>query len=637
MTDIKYDESKGSDKCTVTTDGGEVVRAMNVNSVSGEVIYDKSKGSVQSTVITEGGQTVRAMNVVNLGEGGGGGDVDYNRVVEKTASALPTPTAELAGKAYMYVGETRLSDDIVYGGAYQNGSIYECVLGTTPASMNVTTSSSTIEDVNIYNKEAFLQFTGMSDGDTVTFTYVDSGTTDWNPTSGEVDGLVWSIADTMVFNTALHTAFPNVDYSRLDNVEINYNGQEFGIILWTEGWSEQLASANNINPADYGVTVDTSGYSGGGWTTFNTYVRSVAYWDYNGEHLTQDELWSHGLSMAGTPSNNDTISVSYTAAQAGYVWSKLDDKWYKLPELVSNPNRVVQLVNWQDGRERYRFYASSEVHHDSQINASQTAGSGLTDLFVDRDIFGNKVGWPDHDVDVVFKFVETTQTTGNVTYNLRNIQATIDLNTFYSALKGVTTVDMANMYKPEYADGGWQIAYRDQDYNWGIIAQGIDPAQWGITITSGTPEPMQDSIEVYFTAFGGDQWGVYIDETLQETGSISDWGIFYSGTPVVGDEITGVYKTWYTSYVWQEVQTSAYSPSNTVVTLAVDGWQNNTQTVHAGVSALQDKVVIVSPTPESIDNYTAAGIKCTEQHEYTLTFTCTQVPQNEISVNIVVM
>lgn len=117
MTDIKYDESKGSDKCTVTTDGGEVVRAMNVNSVSGEVIYDKSKGSVQSTVITEDGQTVRAMNVVNLGEGGGGGgDFDKSKVVNK-AEVMPTADSSTAGQVYMYTGATNAS--------YTHGYIYE--------------------------------------------------------------------------------------------------------------------------------------------------------------------------------------------------------------------------------------------------------------------------------------------------------------------------------------------------------------------------------------------------------------------------------------------------------------------------------------------------------------------------------
>lgn len=48
---------------------------------------------------------------------GGGGSVDYNRVVEKIAT-IPTASAAVAGKIYLYTGAN---------GTYHHGYIYECV------------------------------------------------------------------------------------------------------------------------------------------------------------------------------------------------------------------------------------------------------------------------------------------------------------------------------------------------------------------------------------------------------------------------------------------------------------------------------------------------------------------------------
>lgn len=76
--------------------------------------------------------------------------------------------------------------------------------------------------------------------------------------------------------------------------------------------------------------------------------------------------------------------------------------------------------------------------------------------------------------------------------------------------------------------------------------------------------------------------------------------------------------------------------SSVTVSLTVANWSNNSQTVTAtGVTASNN--VIVSPAPASIDNYVAAGIKCTAQASGTLTFTCTTTPSTAISVNVLVV
>ena len=74
----------------------------------------------------------------------------------------------------------------------------------------------------------------------------------------------------------------------------------------------------------------------------------------------------------------------------------------------------------------------------------------------------------------------------------------------------------------------------------------------------------------------------------------------------------------------------------TSLSLPVANWSNNSQTITAtGVTASNN--VIISPAPASIDNYIAAGIKCTAQAANSLTFTCTTTPTAAISVNVLIM
>lgn len=70
------------------------------------------------------------------------------------------------------------------------------------------------------------------------------------------------------------------------------------------------------------------------------------------------------------------------------------------------------------------------------------------------------------------------------------------------------------------------------------------------------------------------------------------------------------------------------------VTLTVAGWVSNAQTVSAS-NVKADNIVWVSPAPASFDAYGKAGIRATAQADGTLTFTCTNVPTDEITVEVV--
>lgn len=70
-------------------------------------------------------------------------------------------------------------------------------------------------------------------------------------------------------------------------------------------------------------------------------------------------------------------------------------------------------------------------------------------------------------------------------------------------------------------------------------------------------------------------------------------------------------------------------------TLTTGGWSSLSQAVSvSGVGA--NDIVIVSPAPESHDDYINASIRCTSQSAGTLTFGCTKLPTSAINVNIVI-
>lgn len=86
----------------------------------------------------------------------------------------------------------------------------------------------------------------------------------------------------------------------------------------------------------------------------------------------------------------------------------------------------------------------------------------------------------------------------------------------------------------------------------------------------------------------------------------------------------------------KERLTNVVTTPSTMPELTVAGWSNNTQTVTVtGVTATN--TVFVSPAPASASDYASAGIICTAQGTDSLTFTCTTVPTNAITVNVVIM
>ena len=99
-------------------------------------------------------------------DGGGGGSVDYTKVVSKTNS-MPVAGADNANMIYLYDGVT--------GADYTHGCIYENVATTTPSSATATqTVGSGLSDITV-DVETLESFTGWTTDNSLQIFYTDDG------------------------------------------------------------------------------------------------------------------------------------------------------------------------------------------------------------------------------------------------------------------------------------------------------------------------------------------------------------------------------------------------------------------------------------------------------------------------------
>lgn len=72
------------------------------------------------------------------------------------------------------------------------------------------------------------------------------------------------------------------------------------------------------------------------------------------------------------------------------------------------------------------------------------------------------------------------------------------------------------------------------------------------------------------------------------------------------------------------------------ILLSSANWSNNIQTVNIE-SVTQNNIIIPAPAPDSYIAYCEAGIYCSAQADKTLTFTCTDAPSVNLTVNILIL
>lgn len=196
------------------------------------------------------GVTYRVVNV----DGGGGGSVDYTKVVSKTDS-MPVASADNADIIYLYDGETDAT--------YTHGYIYENVPTTTSSSASAAqTVGSGLSDIAV-DLETLESFTGWTTDNSLQIFYTEDG---WSVDATSL-GVTYtgtpSVGDaiTITYTAAVTTySWVRIDVQPTPEVLPSQSGQS-GKFLTTDGTNASWGSINaleNIGTGTNSVVVSGS-------------------------------------------------------------------------------------------------------------------------------------------------------------------------------------------------------------------------------------------------------------------------------------------------------------------------------------------------------------------------------------------
>lgn len=321
----------------------------------------------------------------------------------------------------------------------------------------------------------------------------------------------------------------------IQNVYMNEDGHwsigdAFDDLFWQDVTLEALVDA--------GITITNVDTSGNTATAF-AYQPASAVWEKDSETV---DLANYGITFTGTPATDDTLEVDYSAFVKG----------------------------WTNGY----FYKSEATYTAPVATISQTAGSGLTDLSVDVELFEAE-----------------EQPTGDTTVEFESVVASVSGQFGESGGVTMTLDNPAQFVTTAEQNWGadWQQYMLQSGYyyydgaNWTMcrasggsdIFSVVPPSGWGITVV-GTPVGGDD---IPFTFdFGGQKWYKNSEQV-----DLSAYGISYTGTPADNDELTVVYTApTLSGYVWNQknVQPASETPSagidwKTKIDLPADFWSTD--------------------------------------------------------------
>ena len=369
--------------------------------------------------------------------------------------------------------------------------------------------------------------------------------------------------------------------------------------------------------------------------------------------------------LPNTTVNGQTGDVTITPESIGAV-----PQYSVMPSVLDvSVGTIVQYIGATDATyTNGYFYKNNAVITPSSATISQTSGSGLSDITINKSVFESTAQPSSGSYVFSYNNVElitpSEATNWGVTVTILN-QATFiaAIKQFILAQTGSNTFERAsvNCSKADVSSPTLVSINISQDNTWYYQAN-ITPADWGLSVVGELQNPQGDStvLDGYYSS--SDSWMLSGDSV-----NISDYGIAYTGTETIGDELTVVYTAVSYTGGWDQTDVQPSSggsslPSQTgnagkflttdgtnaswatpsggtssiTVTLLAANWVNDEQTVNAtGVTASNS--VFIGAAPASITDYDTAGVKCTAQGAGTLTFSCATTPSSDLTVNVLIM
>lgn len=342
-------------------------------------------------------------------------------------------------------------------------------------------------------------------------------------------------------------------------------------------------------------------------------------------------------------------------------YSKTVQKTTTMPAAdSSNAGDVYMYTGATDANYTTNYiYENITTTTSSSASATQTVGSGLSDISVDIDTLESFTGWTtDNSLQIFYTAdgwsVDTTSL--GVTYtgtpsvgDAITITYTAEVNTY-----AWTRVDVQ--------PSGSSLPSQTGNAGKFLTTDGTD-ASWGTTINPITIIPVSNTYTsvVNLKGYNNNNTILYMNMTPStgtfeldiRTNSLTRTGWYYFDSAFYphatmtnltlgksANKWGNVYTTKINNGADIDVPTTGGTMAvigvNTTVTLTTAGWSGGSQTVTVtGMTATG--IALVSPDPTDQSAYTSAGIICTAQAANSLTFTCTSTPSADIDVNVVML
>lgn len=309
---------------------------------------------------------------------------------------------------------------------------------------------------------------------------------------------------------------------------------------------------------------------------------------------------------AGSATDNDTIGILYVPKQGATPASLV-----KVSETTTDPATITI--------DNDTFY---------YVMISQYGAGAFRKPFVLRGYYTTAHKWTSY---------------------FNGIAKITDLPTAYLAMFGISITytgsetegdEFVYEYKlgkdAEYENGYFvKCVHIDESSNYKLID---NPSSLSVTLNKSTYESYASSqigvltdLEFEIEYVGAESSWQLEEENIDP----ADWGITISDTPTDGDTLTLKYTAAQNYYEWKGVAVQKPSQAQDVVLDSGD-WSNSEQTVSVDIVD-ENSIVMVSPSPNNIDGYSASGVYCKAQGNKTLTFACSSTPAGDLTVSVVVI
>ena len=534
---------------------------------------------------------------------GGAGSLNESKIIIKSAD-IPVASADELNKFYCYDGVTNAN--------YTHGYIYECVAGSTYYTANIAFDQSTFASLSFEKAGQLIVDAGVTDP-----TEVTGGTMTY-----ALAGNLWSIVFTDANGNALNTAY---------NIYTEDLQQDYDILPvidpseFTDGQVVNMLINNIEEQQDYSwerMDVQPAAKLGrylSGWNCATglaaTNPPESPYEYTTGDYFIVSAVATGGASnykpngssyttgVASTTVESSTVAINDTYLYDGTNWTLL------------KTGSAVTSVNGQTGDVTVQETLVSGTNIKT-VDGNSILGAGNLEL---STFLPFPAGWTTNsttkalcdDIAADSTAVKAKAYLGEVTCSdlpgsIANSEINVYINDGTTASDKVIILELTSGNVAPYR---WVYVYWNN---------GSDVSGW-----KTWQEPLVSGTNI---------------KTINNTSLLGSGNITIDPLPSQTGNAGKVLKTNGTVAGWEDTSTSPTTLPLLVVANWVLNQQNNKyeQTVNcAGVTA--SNTVFVGPSPVNTEEWGQCGVYCYDQGAGTLSFRCDTVPQNALSVNVIIV